>query len=388
MSARWPEAGRRSSLSRTTIAVIVVAFGLVLVAAAISEREASSGSSPAASHATTSRSGETAHAKRASTGVHGHATTGGGATPTTTPPTTTPKGGGGTGQGTGQTAPTLGLYTGAGGASTAEELATTLNAPYALDYFPDDSWQDLTDPSWTLSQWAGTSFTMMWGVPMLPATGASLADGAAGDYDSLFSSLAQTLVADGQASSILLIGYDPGSSSNPWWVSTPAEALQYVAYWQQIVTAMRAVPGAQFRFEWDVAGGPSSISPASLYPGDQYVDIIATDAFDIPGPGTPAGQRWDDMAVIQYGPDWFAGFAAQHDKPFMIAKWGLVPTSDGGGGDDPTFVEQFLAWAQSKHVAAAVLWDSGDWGITLGGFPAADAVLVQLEQKGAHAAGT
>ena len=388
MSASRPNLRRRPARSRVLVAVASVVMALVLVGAGVADRVANGGSGTPGPAATASGSsdggrpppsggaGGGAHRARVPTARADRASRA--ATTTTTTPPTAPVAGPGR--------PSLGIYTGGGNVAGAEQLAAGLPLPYALDYLPGNSWQSIADPAWTLARWQGSHFSMIWGVPMLPATGGTLADGAAGDYDPAFYALGQQLVAAGQADAILMIGYDPTETANPWAVTTAGEAGQYVEYWRQIVTALRSVPGAAFRFEWDVAAGPAVVSPAALYPGNAYVDIVATDAFDIPSPAA-AGSGWSAQAAIPDGPDWLASFAARHGKELMIAKWGLVPKAAGGQGDDAAFVGRFLTWCAEHQVVAAVLWDDGTWALTGGGFPAADAAFATLEQSGGHPAG-
>jgi hypothetical protein len=375
VSARWPEGGRRPSLSRTAVAVLTAVLALVLVAAAVAEREANGGGP-----GTTARQLD---ANRPSQTPSPSAAGGRRATASTTTTTTRPAPAAVAGPGN----PSLGIYVGGGNVAAAEQEAAALPFPYALDYLPGDSWQTIADPSWTLARWAGSSFSMIWGVPMLPSTGGTLAAGAAGDYDQTFYDLGQRLVAAGQGHSILMIGYDPTATANPWAVASVFAARQYVEYWRQIATALRSVPGGAFRLEWDVAAGPAAVPLTALYPGDAYVDIVATDAFDIPAP-TAVADTWSAQAAIADGPNWLARFAARHRKELMIAKWGLVPTAAGGRGDDAGFVGQFLTWCAAHQVVVAVLWDDGAWGLTGGGFPAAEAAFARLEQSDGHRAGT
>jgi hypothetical protein len=156
-----------------------------------------------------------------------------------------------------------------------------------------------------------------------------------------------------------------------------------VSYWRQVVTSMRSVPGEQFQFAWDSAPGSDPVLPPALYPGNGYVDIVATDAFDVGT--TVTGSGWAGFAAIPYGPDWFSGFANSHHKPLMIAKWGLVPTAFAGGGDSPSYVSHFLRWADQKHLFAAVTWDYGSWAVTGGTFPKAAAELRTVAEAGAVA---
>jgi hypothetical protein len=293
-------------------------------------------------------------------------------TPKTTTPTTKP---------VGQTVP-LGVYAGPGSPVAATAFSADAGAPvtYAFDYLDGSSWQTIADPIWFVQRWSGSGFRMIWGVPMLPTTGATLAAGATGQYDAYFSQLAYTLVANGQADSVIMLGWDPEGSTLPWAVSTAAEAADYVAYWRQIVTTMRSVSGEQFQFAWDTAPGSAPTLIPALYPGNAYVDIVATDAFDVGATAVDSG--WDALAEAPYGPDWFATFAAEHKKPFMIAKWGLAPTTQSGGGDNPTFVSQFLRWADREHLFAAVTWDYGSWAVTGGDFPKSAAMLHSVAEAG------
>jgi hypothetical protein len=282
-------------------------------------------------------------------------------TPRQTTPPTTPV--------SGQTIP-LGVYAGPGDPVAATSFTADAGAPvpYAFDYLDGRTWGDIANPQWFAQQWNGSGFRMIWGVPMLPNSGASLAAGAAGDYNLYFSELGTSLVENGQANSIIMLGWDPQSTEVAWSVTNATQAAQYVAYWRDIVTLMRGVPGQQFEFVWDSAPEAGPVPPASLYPGNAFVDVVATDAFD-DGPLSAFG--WNAIAAAHDGPDYFATFAAQHNKPFMIAKWGVVPTDDSGGGDNSTFVSQFLQWADQKRVFAAVTWDYGPWAVTGGAFPRA-----------------
>jgi hypothetical protein len=295
-------------------------------------------------------------------------------TPTTSPTTTTPSthgtggtgGGGGGGDGGAASVP-LGVYAGPGDVGAAESFSEVVGRPvrYALDYLDDSSWQSISDPQWLLDHWVGSGLDMIWAVPMLPAYGGTLAQGASGAYNGEFQLLAENMVASGQGSSVLMLGWSPTSSDAPWSVSTSAEAAQYTAYWQQIVETMRAVPGAHFAFEWD-AGQVGGVIPSyEAYPGDDYVDIIATEAFDntTPRPGTT--DRWDAVVSGSYGPGWASSFAARHHKAFMIAEAGCDPdVASGGGGDDPAFVQDLLTFSAAQHATAVVIWDFGTAAIT------------------------
>jgi hypothetical protein len=274
--------------------------------------------------------------------------------------------------------PAFGVYAGPDAVAAAQSFAVTMGASitYALDFLPSSSWGSIGDPEWTISRWQGSPFHMIFGVPMLPDTGASLAIGATGAYDLTFASLATHLVSAGEGNAVLMIGWDPLQPGPAWQVQGAAEAADYVDYWRHIVTSVRAVPGAHFTFEWD-GGSPfgSTLAPSTVYPGDAYVNLIATNAFDQVTSPT-AGPRWDAVAQDTNGPDWFADFAADHHKPLVIGEWGLEPTTaPGGGGDDTSFVQDLMRWCATNRVALVVTWDYGTWSVTSGSFPSAAATF-------------
>ncbi len=296
----------------------------------------------------------------------------------TTPPTTSPS----------LADVPLGIYAGPGAATGAEAVNDALGGriSYAMDFLPQTSWTALTDPAWLAASWAGSPFDLVLGVPMLPNHGATLAQGAEGAYDGEFTLLAQRLVAAGLGGADLLVGWQPDDAGTPWYVGTAAAAGWYVAYWDRIAAAMRAVPGASFVFEWDPGdAGSSPVRPAAMYPGNAAVDVVGTDAFDTTSPTTPQGEQWAHVLDRTGGPTWAATFAAQHHRLLAVAMWGVVPAAAGGGGDAPAFVTGLLDWAAGQGVTMCVLWDYGSWSISGGSFPAAYSALVAAVGPGAHA---
>lgn len=274
--------------------------------------------------------------------------------------------------------PPLGIYVGPGNASAAEAVASQLGGrvPYAMDFLPQTSWAALTSPTWLAAHWHGSPFDLVIGVPMLPASGGTLAQGASGSFDPEFQVLAQRLVQDGLGDAILMLGYQPDDSGTPWFVASKADATDYVRYWDAIRSTMDAVAGANFLFEWDAGdGGTSPLSPAAMYPGNTAVDMVATDAFDLVGSDPATGGHWSSVLHERFGPAWMATFAASHHKPMALAMWGEVTSSVGGAGDAPAYVSQLLSWAASERLAMCVLWDYQGMTLTGGAFPGADAAL-------------
>jgi len=267
----------------------------------------------------------------------------------------------------------LGVFAGWDNVSGVQQLGQSIGQQpaYAMDFLDGTSWQTISNPdAQQIADWAASGYQMIWGIAMLPSSGGSLAAGASGAYDPYFAAAARALVAGGQGSSVIRLGWEFNGDWFPWGVNA-GSAADFVAYWRQIVDTMRAVPGANFRFEWNPTRG-GSVDLASYYPGDSYVDWIGLDVYDAEWGSYPgAAAEFTNMEQQQYGLDWLAQFSAQHGKRMAFPEWGLGwgPSNNGGpvtaasqqvsGGDDPTFVNDMAAWIASHNVVEATFWDYG-----------------------------
>ena len=230
---------------------------------------------------------------------------------------------------------------------------------------------------------------MSLGVPIIPSNSsgtpvATLAQGATGAYNSYFVTLAQALVAAGDADAYLRLGFEFDGNWNAWYAGTPAAEANFAAYFDQIVTAMRSVAGANFRFVWNPdadAFTASGYNVALAYPGNAYVNVIGLDAYDQSwaSPQTPA-TAWNDTVL----PELTAAqqFAAAQGKPLAFTEWGDIIRSDGHGlGDDPLYMTNMLAWMHNpaNNVAFETYFDFDASGVnsdlTGGDFPNSLAAL-------------
>ena len=103
--------------------------------------------------------------------------------------------------------------------------------------------------SW-LSSWVGTSDQMVIGIPMVALDGSgnpenTLADGAAGDENANFVAIAKNLVALGFGNAVLRLGWEFDGTWYPWKVQSDSDVANFATYWQNVVTAMRSVPGGE-----------------------------------------------------------------------------------------------------------------------------------------------
>lgn len=256
------------------------------------------------------------------------------------------------------------------------------------------SWNVLSKgTTWGVKCWAKAERkNVVFSLPMLPENkSATLAEGAAGKFDHLFRNYAQKLVENGFGHSIIRIGWEFNADWYPWAAKHDPQA--WVTYWRRIVTAMRAVPGANFKFDWTAAGGWSAFRAEKVYPGDEYVDIIGLDFYNnFSRADVTPQERWKQRMKAPHGLEWHRRFAGEHRKPMSYPEWGTGKGRDThGGDDDPYFVEQMAAWIASNDVAYHNYWDFDapiyDSKLSDGRRPSAGAAFVRVFGDGSRAHG-
>lgn len=289
---------------------------------------------------------------------------------------------------------TLGVYHGSANTEGVKAFETSLGRTVARahDYLDKRSWATMNDLAWMMQRWrdAGFANRMVLTVPMIPDTGGTLAQGAAGEYNVRFRTLAEQLVAGGQASAVLRLGPEFNGFWFQWTIDVPNGGALYAAYWRQIVATMRAVPGASFTFDWCANAGSSwigdgrQLEAADAWPGDDVVDYVGMDVYDqswAPQRADPVA-RWNEYVNQKNGMAWHAAFAAAHGKPMTFPEWGLVDRIDGyGGGDNPYFIEQMYRWIAQYPVAYHLYFESRDpnaeYAVFSGRFPNAAVRFVE-----------
>jgi beta-mannanase len=252
----------------------------------------------------------------------------------------------------------LSVFAGPGNTAGAAAFGGWLGRSPAVvsDQVPGGTWSEI-ESVWMASRWAATGQRKAYTVPLLPANGGTLSEGAAGAYNGSFVKLAQRLVANGQGNAILRLGPGFNTSWVRWTAKTNPSA--YAAYWRQVVTAMRSVSG-NFRFEWAPSLGEQAAASESAWPGDTYVDYVGLTVYD---QGWSTGwtdpvKRWNTMLTQRYGLQWHRDFAAAHNKSMSFPEWGLASRSDGhGGGDNPYFVQRMKEWITAHDVAYHAYWN-------------------------------
>jgi hypothetical protein len=252
---------------------------------------------------------------------------------------------------------TLSGVVASGGQSAIDAFSTWRGHPVEVvtGYTGTQTWDSITSVTkYGLTKyWDNSNAHMVWSVPLLPLDGtASLETAATGAYNSKYASVAQQLIAGGDGSATIRLGWEMTGDWYTW--SGVKDPAAFAGAWRQAVTAMRGVSGAHFTFDFNIAMG--SANPAPMYPGDGYVDLIGADHYDNSWswsyPSTDHVQAWNGYLTENYGLNWLASFAAQHGKRMSFPEWGVQWTCDGhGGGDDPYFIQKFHDWIAAHDVA-------------------------------------
>ena len=263
----------------------------------------------------------------------------------------------------------LGIYAGSGDPTRIAGFAarTGTKPSLASDYLPrTEGWAGMVTVKGlrhVLAPWQGSPYQLVLGVPMLPTHNGhedgTMTLGAAGRYDAEFATLAKTLVHYGQGDAILRVGWEFNGTWYPWSVTNRTEAAHFVGYFHDIVTSMRTVPGAEFRFVWNATSGPEPLAASYSYPGNAYVDYIGLDLYDqVWGIPEEPGLAWPRYVTEVDGLQWLASFASSHQKAAVIPEWGLTIRPDGHGlGDDPLYVAKMAQWISTHDVAFSSYFD-------------------------------
>ncbi len=270
----------------------------------------------------------------------------------------------------------LGVFRGTSPAGV-KKFGTWLNrkVSYAADFSTRGTWYDIANPHWMLNAWKGSGYRMVYATALLPTQDdtATMAAGAEGEYDQYFATLAKNLVVAGQGRSIIRLGWEFNIRDAAWHPDTPEH---FIAYWRHVVTAMRAVPGAEhLAFDWNPNIGGETYDATKYYPGSAYVNYIGVDTYDIswvegtyPFPATCNAAcklrhrtaAWNNTLNGTYGLRFWAKFAKSKNRPMSLPEWGLWKRPDGhGGGDNAYFIEHMHHFISdpANNVAYQVYFD-------------------------------
>lgn len=214
----------------------------------------------------------------------------------------------------------------------------------ALDYWGKDDWGAFAGSAWLPGAWARVAphRPIAWSVP-LTVPGTPLAAVAAGRHDAAFADAARAIAA-AQPAAVIRLGWEMNVSTMAWFAGP--DRAGFVAAFRRVAALFRAA-SPRFALDWCPSWGPEDVPADSCYPGDDAVDVIGLDVYDIRVGTESVDRRWADRVVAgPFGLDWLARFAGSHGKPMSLPEWGV-----GEAGDDPFFVSAMRRWI-ADHAGA------------------------------------
>lgn len=250
----------------------------------------------------------------------------------------------------------------------------------------DDPWflSEQGNPNADWESWVtapGTQRELIITQGMIPSDVSTnwLQAGAAGAYTGYARTLARNLVAAGLGDSVIRLGHEANDSGSPWFIGTTAQSWRlWDAFWRRTVVAMRSVPGAHFLFDWCINAYWEPTPLADWYPGNDFVNIIGIDAYDMGVQAT--ADRWSTIYGQPNGISDVLQFAAAHGKPVSFPEWGLwTPGAANGygGGDDPAYINGLASVVADNDVAYQSYFYHLDSAAELAADPLSLAAYVQ-----------
>lgn len=281
-------------------------------------------------------------------------------------------------------APELGVYRWdvPTGPANIDAFSQWLGTPVSIAaaFEARNTWDDIAGAAWQLGPWSqwvraqhGRNLSLA--VPMLPLSGGSLASCSAGQYDAHWEKLANELSYYSLHWAYLRLGWEMDGG---WftWNAAPGSGKEaaFAGCFRRIVQVMRrAQPANQWKFVLNTAAAwRSSAYLEAVWPGDEYVDVVALDLYDQSwAPNTypyPAGcdaacrltrqqNAWNDYSWHLYT---IRNFAIAHGKTVALPEWGVAVRPDGhGGADNPYFIRKVHEFIHNpaNNVAFHAYWD-------------------------------
>ncbi len=272
------------------------------------------------------------------------------------------------------TSPKFGVYKGNG--SSGVTLIPSVNAflgrdpDVIVDFFASDTWTNMVnDAGWTAWCWAQSAYKnkqLVFTVPLCTSSNyGDLAGVAAGNYDSYFKSVFQSIASQGfSLPPILRIGHE---ANGGWysWAAAGKEATYAAAFAHVAALAKSIIPGCT-SFLCFTQGWQQTVNYAAMVPTPvpDYIgwDLYAQGAW---GAGKPTTAQVIAELNHNYTLDFIPWFMSQYPTAkFAVGELGVGDNSNGTGpGDDAGSMTYLLQWCQAHSAAFVGMWDfdAGDY---------------------------
>jgi hypothetical protein len=235
-------------------------------------------------------------------------------------------------------------------------LSQPTSSVLGVDFYGDVAWGDFHKLEWVPAVWRklNPARNVVWSVP-LTAKGTPLSAVADGSHDAEFEAAARAIAAS-QPRAVIRLGWEMNVSSMPWFARN--QEADYIAAFRRVVGIFRRYSHG-FRYDWCPGWGPQDMAADRAYPGDDVVDYIGLDVYDVGHEGPPE-ERWNVHHLKNaFGLEWHREFASEHGKLMSYPEWGVGPS-----GDNPYFVQKMRDWfaENENRIAYAAYFDvNGMW---------------------------
>ena len=220
-------------------------------------------------------------------------------------------------------------------------------------YTDRNTWGGLVNPGWPLDVFASFPGQVMLSQPLYPLGMGNNQDCASGAYDAEWRQLGAYLLERDRGDAIIRLGWGPSDPSHEW--RSEPDPTQWKECFRRVVTAIRATH-PRVRIDWtlDAHTWPDGTlaDPYDAYPGDEYVDVIGADAYDM-HPPTHDEAEWQRKCNGPNGLCRMIEFAREHGKQVGFGEWGVVSCGEDPGGDNPFFIDKmFETFAANTDILA------------------------------------
>lgn len=251
----------------------------------------------------------------------------------------------------------LGVYAGTspdGVASFEHWLGRPVD--FATVFLNQNSWAAFDDSVyWATDLWAHVTYDVNWSVPLTTWYDGDLLSASQGLYDAHYRLAASEILAHSKPVGEIYIrtGWEMNGGWFPW--SADGKEAEFIGAYRQFVETFRSVSD-RFSFEWTPnVGNDWFLKPESVYPGDDYVDVIGMDFYwNTAWEGHDPVAAFNALVERSSGLGWQQEFAVAHKKPTAISEWGV--SSEYAG----PYFEKVGEWFSNHDFLYQSYWNHGD----------------------------
>jgi hypothetical protein len=182
---------------------------------------------------------------------------------------------------------------------------------------------------------------------------------ASGQYDGVIRDNARWIKSYFPYKLILRLNHEFDIPSVWGWGKDPAV---YVAAWKRIVDIFRQENVSQVEWCWSPNfNSDARVLFADYYPGDDYVDWVGVSLYANTWGWRNADEMLSAKGITRQNPVCPYEFALVHNKPFMIAEWGLNLTEDMSDEQNAVWLEGMLAAIENRPNTRMIIhWGTGE----------------------------